>query len=41
MVTEGLAEVLEQGAEMIVLNPLQDFIEQYERLADEVIPGLR
>lgn len=41
MVTEGLAEVLAQGAEMILLNPLKNFIEQYEILAEEVIPGLR
>jgi alkanesulfonate monooxygenase SsuD/methylene tetrahydromethanopterin reductase-like flavin-dependent oxidoreductase (luciferase family) len=40
-VAEGLAEVLDSGAEMIVLNPLWDFVEQMEILAAEVIPRLR
>jgi len=40
-VAAGLAQVLESGAGMIVLNPLWDFVEQYEQLAEEVLPGLR
>jgi alkanesulfonate monooxygenase SsuD/methylene tetrahydromethanopterin reductase-like flavin-dependent oxidoreductase (luciferase family) len=40
-VAEGLADVLDSGAEMIVLNPLWDFVEQMEVLAAEVIPQLR
>ena len=39
-VAEGLAEVIDAGAEMIVLNPLWDFVEQMEVLAEEVIPLL-
>jgi alkanesulfonate monooxygenase SsuD/methylene tetrahydromethanopterin reductase-like flavin-dependent oxidoreductase (luciferase family) len=37
-VAGGLRKVRTAGAEMIVLNPLWDFVEQYERLANEVIP---
>jgi alkanesulfonate monooxygenase SsuD/methylene tetrahydromethanopterin reductase-like flavin-dependent oxidoreductase (luciferase family) len=37
-VAEGLIDVVDAGAEMIVLNPLWDFVEQMERLANEVIP---
>jgi alkanesulfonate monooxygenase SsuD/methylene tetrahydromethanopterin reductase-like flavin-dependent oxidoreductase (luciferase family) len=40
-VAEGLIEVLDAGAEMIVLNPLWDFVEQMEVLAEEVIPLIR
>jgi len=40
-VAEGLATVRESGAEMIVLNPLWNFIEQMEVLAEEVIPQLK
>jgi alkanesulfonate monooxygenase SsuD/methylene tetrahydromethanopterin reductase-like flavin-dependent oxidoreductase (luciferase family) len=40
-VAEGLAEVVDAGAEMIVLNPLWDFVEQMEALAEEVIPLIR
>jgi alkanesulfonate monooxygenase SsuD/methylene tetrahydromethanopterin reductase-like flavin-dependent oxidoreductase (luciferase family) len=40
-VADGLRPVLEAGAEMIVLNPLWDFVEQMEALAGEVIPLLR
>ena len=40
-VAEGLATVLENGAEMILLNPLWDFVEQIEVLAEEVIPRLK
>jgi probable F420-dependent oxidoreductase len=36
----GLHEVAEAGAEMILLNPLFDDLEQMERLADQVIPKL-
>jgi len=39
-VAEGLAEVLANGAGMIVLNPLRDFVEQIEVLSAEVIPQL-
>jgi len=38
---EGLRQVLDAGAEMIVLNPIRDFVPQMERLAEEVIPLLR
>jgi alkanesulfonate monooxygenase SsuD/methylene tetrahydromethanopterin reductase-like flavin-dependent oxidoreductase (luciferase family) len=37
---EGLAEVITGGAGMIVLNPIQDFVAQIERLASEVLPLL-
>ncbi|MBT8423121.1 MAG: LLM class flavin-dependent oxidoreductase, partial [Gammaproteobacteria bacterium] len=37
----GLREVIAAGAEMIVLNPIRDFVAQSERLALEVIPLLR
>ncbi|MEC9375169.1 MAG: LLM class flavin-dependent oxidoreductase [Pseudomonadota bacterium] len=40
-VTEGLIEVADAGAEMIVLNPIQDFVEQMERLSEEVIPFVK
>lgn len=40
-VAEGLQTVLDSGAGMIVLNPLRDFVEQMEVLAEEVIPQLR
>lgn len=40
-VADGLRTVLHSGAEMIVLNPLWDFVEQMEALAAEVIPRLR
>jgi len=39
-VAEGLGEVIDKGARMIVLNPLRDFIEQMEILAAAVIPEL-
>ena len=35
---EGLHRVVDAGAEMIVLNPIRDFVAQSERLAREVIP---
>jgi alkanesulfonate monooxygenase SsuD/methylene tetrahydromethanopterin reductase-like flavin-dependent oxidoreductase (luciferase family) len=38
---EGLAEVIAAGAETIVLNPIQDFVPQMERLAHEVLPQLQ
>ena len=38
---EGLAEVVRLGAEMIVLNPIQDFLHQFRRLANEVVPLLK
>jgi len=40
-VADGLRPVLEAGAQMIVMNPLWDYVEQMERLAEEVIPLLR
>ncbi len=36
----GLQEVAAAGAVMIVLNPIQDFVAQFQRLIDEVIPGV-
>lgn len=39
-VVEGLMEVVEGGAGMLMLNPVFDYMEQLERLADEVIPQL-
>ena len=38
---EELAQVVDKGAELIVLNPLWDFVEQLEVLSEEVIPQLR
>ena len=40
-VADGLRTVLDNGAEMIVLNPLWDFVEQMEILAERVIPRLQ
>jgi len=40
-VADGLGEVIDAGAELVVLNPLFDDREQLERLASEVIPQLR
>ena len=40
-VAEGLSEVVKNGAGMIMLNPLKDFVEQIEVLATDVIPQLR
>ena len=37
---DGLREVLRAGAEMILLNPLLDDMNQLERLAGEVLPQL-
>lgn len=37
---DGLAEVIAGGAATIVLNPIQDFVEQIERLAEDVVPLL-
>lgn len=37
-VATGLREVSDAGAEMIVLNPLWNYVEQYEKLAEEVLP---
>ena len=34
----GLREVVDAGAELILVNPLFDIREQMERLASEVIP---
>jgi alkanesulfonate monooxygenase SsuD/methylene tetrahydromethanopterin reductase-like flavin-dependent oxidoreductase (luciferase family) len=38
---QGLREVFDAGAEMILLNPLFDDLQQMERLAAEVMPRLR
>ncbi|HYZ27977.1 MAG TPA: LLM class flavin-dependent oxidoreductase [Thermoleophilaceae bacterium] len=38
---DGLRAVADAGAEMILLNPLVDDLQQMERLAAEVIPPLR
>lgn len=35
---EGLQRVVVAGAGMIVLNPITDFVEQLERLGEEVLP---
>ena len=40
-VAEGLARVAQIGASTIILNPLWDFEEQLEALAEEVIPAVR
>jgi alkanesulfonate monooxygenase SsuD/methylene tetrahydromethanopterin reductase-like flavin-dependent oxidoreductase (luciferase family) len=44
-VAAGLREVIDAGAQMILLNPVGDDVaqdrEQMERLAAEVIPQLR
>lgn len=40
-VADGLRPVLDAGAGMIVLNPLWDYVEQMEQLAQEVIPLLK
>jgi probable F420-dependent oxidoreductase len=37
---EGLREVADAGAQMLLLNPLLDDLEQMERLASEVMPAL-
>jgi alkanesulfonate monooxygenase SsuD/methylene tetrahydromethanopterin reductase-like flavin-dependent oxidoreductase (luciferase family) len=37
-VVQGLRNVAAAGAELIVLNPIQDFVPQLERLAAEVLP---
>jgi probable F420-dependent oxidoreductase len=39
-VVEGLREVVDAGAELILLNPMFDDAEQLERLAAEVVPQL-
>jgi alkanesulfonate monooxygenase SsuD/methylene tetrahydromethanopterin reductase-like flavin-dependent oxidoreductase (luciferase family) len=40
-VAAGLADVVQAGAELVVLNPLFDEAEQLERLTAEVLPQLR
>jgi hypothetical protein len=37
---QGLREVIDAGADMILLNPLFDDLKQMERLAAEVMPQL-
>ena len=36
----GFREVVEGGAELILLNPLVDDAEQLERIAAEVLPSV-
>ena len=38
---EGLQEFIDEGAGMLLLNPIWDFVEQLECLAEEVTPYLR
>ena len=38
---DGLREVVDAGAELILLNPLFDETDQMERLAAEVLPQLQ
>ena len=40
-VTEGLADIIAAGARTLILNPLQEYVEQMEILAEEIIPKLR
>jgi probable F420-dependent oxidoreductase len=40
-VVRGLREVIDAGAELVLLDPMFDHAEQMERLAAEVVPGLR
>jgi hypothetical protein len=37
---QGVQDVANAGAELILLNPLFDQADQMERLAAEVIPGV-
>ncbi|MDP6455173.1 MAG: LLM class flavin-dependent oxidoreductase, partial [SAR202 cluster bacterium] len=39
-VVDGLMEIVEGGAGMLMLNPVFDYMEQLEQLTDEVIPKL-
>jgi hypothetical protein len=39
-VVDGLNEIVEGGAGMLMLNPMFDHSEHLERLASEVIPKL-
>ena len=38
--TEKLAEIAEAGAQMLMLNPVYDYMEHLEALAQEVVPNL-
>ena len=38
---DGLAEVVEAGARMLVLNPIKDYVQQIETIGSEVVPLLR
>jgi len=40
-VAEGLADIVAAGARTLILNPLQDYVEQMEILAEDIIPKLR
>jgi len=37
---DGLGEIIDQGIDMLLVNPLYDFEEQAERLAKDVLPKL-
>lgn len=39
-VVDGLMEIVEGGANMLMLNPVFDYMEHLDQLADEVIPRL-
>jgi probable F420-dependent oxidoreductase len=41
VVAQGLQDVIDAGAELLLLNPMFDLAEQMERLAAEIIPQLR
>ena len=38
---DGLADVISGGAELLILNPIGDYIDQMEVFAADVIPHLR
>jgi hypothetical protein len=39
-VVAGIRDVMAAGAELVMLNPVFDEVEQLERLAAEVVPRL-
>ena len=39
-VVDGLMKIVEGEAGMLMLNPVFDYMEQLDQLADEVIPRL-
>ena len=40
-IVEGLQEVLDSGAEMLMLNPVFDHMEHLEALHERIVPRLR